>query len=393
MTTSVRIPVNKSVIKWVIENSDFDNLNTEWKTRVLSWLDGNTQPTVNQIKVLSKKIHVPFGYFFLSDPPKEEIPLLRFRTVSNLQVGKPSRNLVDVIHDMETKQVWLSDYRKNEGFGKNSFVSRNHRIEQSAETIANQILQHLDLESGWNLNQGQLNRFSYLRSKLDSAGITVMYSGQVGNNTRRLLDQNEFRAFVLIDDYAPLIFINSNDSYKAMLFSLVHELVHAWFGSPELFNADFLVDQTFQDEISEQKINRITEEFLFPKHPFMQEWKNAEGRNTIDKSIQVGKKFGTSPLSASIRAVHLNLITQESVDRLKKYLNQVYDQNKQKERESSGGPRYYTLKAARIDSSFARAVDRSATTGTITYSEAFDLVDVSGNTAYDKLMDKVRNKK
>ncbi len=36
--------------------------------------------------------------------------------------------------------------------------------------------------------------------------------GVVGSNTRRKLDIEEFRGFMLYDEYAPLIFINANDS-------------------------------------------------------------------------------------------------------------------------------------------------------------------------------------
>ncbi|MGF2385615.1 ImmA/IrrE family metallo-endopeptidase [Lentilactobacillus otakiensis] len=330
MATSVRIPISKKVLQWIIENSDYDSLNDEWKKRVSSWLD-DTQPTINQIKIVSNKIHMPFGYFFLNKPPKTDVPLLQFRTVANEKIEKPSRNLIDVIHDMETKQVWLSDYRKNEGFGKNQFVSAHHNTDQSAEQTANLILNYIGLEPRWNLNQGRTNRFTLLREKLDEAGITVMYSGQVGNKTRRTLDQNEFRAFVLIDDYAPLVFINSNDSYKAMLFSLVHEMVHAWFGSPELFNADLSLDEHFREDITEQQINHITEEIIFPKELFTIQWH---------------------------------------------------------ESEDSGGFSLYNLKASRIDKFFAQAVDRSARSGDITYTEAFELVNVSGNVGYDKLMNK-----
>ena len=45
-----------------------------------------------------------------------------------------------------------------------------------------------------------------------------MMSGIVGNNTHRPLNIDEFRAFSVIDEYAPLIFINSNDSINGKLF-------------------------------------------------------------------------------------------------------------------------------------------------------------------------------
>ena len=63
-----------------------------------------------------------------------------------------------------------------------------------------------------------------------------MMSGIVGNNTHRPLDVEEFRALSVIDAYAPLIFINSNDSINGRLFSLLHEFSHICIGENSLFN-------------------------------------------------------------------------------------------------------------------------------------------------------------
>ncbi|WP_420897457.1 ImmA/IrrE family metallo-endopeptidase [Bifidobacterium samirii] len=63
-----------------------------------------------------------------------------------------------------------------------------------------------------------------------------MVDSKVGTANSRRLDVSEFRAFVLLDKVAPLIFINRNDSYTAMLFSLLHEIGHVLLGSNEVYN-------------------------------------------------------------------------------------------------------------------------------------------------------------
>lgn len=395
MSTSVRIPVKKSVLQWVVKNSGA-TLTSKWLDTIEPWLEGKREPTLNQLEQLSKKAQIPFGYFFLNEPPQEDLPLLKFRTVNNHQITQPSRNLIETIHDMETKQAWLSEYRQQQGLEKNFFVGAGRtKINQvlSNDAKAETIMTALGISAGWNFRKGTLNRFDYLRTKLDDIGVTVMYSGQVQNNTRRTLDQYEFRAFALTDDYAPFIFINSNDSFKAMLFSLVHELIHIWFGTAELFNADLDNPNDERDPVTEQTINAIAEKILFPKTLFITQWKGIENTDAIQKSISIAKAFGTSPLSAAIRAKRLKLIPQSVVDQLKKYLSEQYFHQKDESRNSNGHPTYYTVKAAHIDRAFARDVYRGARSGALPYSEAFELVNVKSTTAFDKLMDSIKGVK
>ena len=82
--------------------------------------------------------------------------------------------------------------------------------------------------------------YNFLKNKMEDKGILVMQNGVVGNNTRRKLEINEFRAFMLYDDIAPIIFINNNDSLGGKIFSLVHEFIHVLLGQENLFLEDEL---------------------------------------------------------------------------------------------------------------------------------------------------------
>ncbi len=73
--------INGEILKWAItragnELDDFFMSNPNVK----EWIDGEKFPTIRQLENFAQKVYVPFGYMFLQEPPKEEIPIPFFRT-------------------------------------------------------------------------------------------------------------------------------------------------------------------------------------------------------------------------------------------------------------------------------------------------------------------------
>ena len=93
-----------------------------------------------------------------------------------------------------------------------------------------------------------------------------MMSGIVGNNTHRPLDINEFRAFAMVDDLVPLIFINSNDSVSGRLFSLLHEFAHICIGNNSLYNDRYSSGTRVSK--AESVSNAVAAEILVPQVMF-----------------------------------------------------------------------------------------------------------------------------
>src|SRR5699024_4750351 len=87
---------------------------------------------------------------------------------------------------------------------------------------ANKIRSVFNLDKRWyeNTNSSK-STFNYLRDVFSHYGVVVMQSGIALNNTHRPLNLEEFRAFTLVDDYVPLIFINNLDSNNGKTFSLL----------------------------------------------------------------------------------------------------------------------------------------------------------------------------
>jgi transcriptional regulator with XRE-family HTH domain len=86
------------------------------------WLSGAEKPTLRQLEDLAKAVGVPFGYFFLPEPPKEELPLPYFRTIEQSTPAAFSPELVETLYLMQRRQGWMREYLIERGHAPLPFV-------------------------------------------------------------------------------------------------------------------------------------------------------------------------------------------------------------------------------------------------------------------------------
>ena len=259
---SITIPVHSAIIDWVLQNIHEEQPASEVMERLNAWKSGEKTPTLNQLEEMSRKTHIPFGYFFLQTPPQENVPLVEYRTVGSAKREKPSRNLIDVLDQMTAIQDWMRDELQSDGTNPLPFIGTAY-IHDSINQTVQKIRRHLHLNIHW-YKEGKTaeENFNKLRNQLTRCGILVFTGGKVGCNTRRRLDINEFRAFTLVDAHAPLIFINTADAPNGRIFSLLHETAHIFFGKNSLFNHAEWSSHTVN--LLEQKCNAVASEILVP---------------------------------------------------------------------------------------------------------------------------------
>ena len=377
------ITVKPIIIQWAIQSAgkDVSGLSDKFD-KIDKWTSEESKLTVSELNKLSKELRIPFGYFFLVEPPDEDIQLLKYRTVENEEQAKPSRDLIDTIKYMEKRQSFMRDALIEDGFLPHEFVG-SAAIKDNPEDLAVKITQELKLKKDWNKNNPAA--FNVLREAISNLGILVMQNGVVGNNNHRVLNVAEFRAFVLIDEYVPLIFLNARDSANAKVFSLCHELVHIWLGVDELYNDNFTTNQIFNNGQLESFCNEVAAEMLLPLSSIQSA---LDPQNDIYTNIKhISKVFNVSELVVCIR-----LKTKKFINA--KVFNEVYANlltemrdnllGKQLQEKKSGGD-YYATSGSRLDARFAATVSRKAREGRILYTEAYELVGAKGKT-YDNLI-------
>ena len=371
----VNVNVSKETLGWIMANINFDALSSQIAGRLMSWYSGEKVPTFNQIEEASRATGIPLGYFFLSTPPKEDRTLLEYRTVDSLELEKPSRNLLDTIHDMEQIQEWAKNQMVADGFSELEFVGSMAEVNEVGVFVT-QIRQVLDLPRDWfTSSKTPADSFRSLRSKISDAGVIVMMNGIVGNNTHRPLEINEFRAFAIADEYAPLIFINSNDSTNGKLFSLLHEFAHILIGKNNFFNDRYSAHGRVNQ--IETICNAAAAEILVPSDLFMEKWNEVISENDIKTTIFTLAKYFKCGITVIARKAldHGYIMSQEytQISQLAVYL---YNEQRKKAKENPGGD-YYRTAASRIDQRFFRMLAGSVAEGKTLYSDAFRLTNTN----------------
>lgn len=374
---TINVNVSPEIIKWALSQTQEGKISQTLMNNITKWLDGTKTPTFNQIEEFSKKSNIPLGYFFLQKPPAEPIKLLEYRTLDSVQLANPSRNLIETIQDMENIQDWMKSYREELGFDKLDFVG-SVKDHNDIQQIANKIRLDLELSKNWYENcSDSRESFNYIRKLLEDCGVIVMQNGIVKNNTRRALNIEEFRAFTIIDDWAPLIFINSADSRNAKLFSLLHELAHIWIGKDDLFNDRH--SKTTGVSHTEIICNAIAGELLVPNDIFMKKW--SEYAMTFDTNsliTELTKYFCCGETVIARKALDNHMISQQLYYQISQQAIDNY--NFQKKYSSKSGGDFYRTMGARLDKCFVRALCESINIGRTSYTEAFRLTNTNHKT-------------
>ncbi len=386
--SSVTVNVNPAILNWVMQKVQVESANSSVIEMITKWISGEKAPTFNQIETVSKKTNIPFGYFFLDKPPMEDCRIVNFRTVDSINIQNPSRNLIDIVDSMSSVQEWMAEYNKDNGASEYTFVG-SLKITDDVISAANTVREELNLSLNWfeNLRNAK-EAFNSLRNSITNLGVIVMMNGIVGNNTHRTLSVSEFRAFTLVDPYAPLIFINSRDTDNGKLFSLLHELVHVWIGKDDFYNDTHGVSQKVSKE--EQFCNAVAAEILVPNSMFLNEWSKQSGNSeTIIYTLE--NKFICSRFTLLIKAFNTGKIEKNEFHKLLNLFKEQFEViQSQKQNKKSGGGDFYRTLSNKWDRKFIQALYASAQSGRTQYRDVYLLTNTTGTT-FHELIRKVGN--
>ncbi len=360
-----------AVVRWARERSgkDMSDLAKRFP-KLPQWEGGEAQPTFKQLERFAKATLTPFGALFLEEPPDDKLPVADFRTLKGQQPARPSAALMTTVQQMQRRQEWMREYLIEAGEEPLAFV-RTVTLASSRVDAANNIRRTLGVDDGWASTHSTWSAALVgLRRAVEEIGVLVVVNGVVENNTRQKLDPEEFRGFVLCDDYAPLIFINGADFTSAQMFTLAHELAHLWLGTGGVFN---LVDLQPYDDDVERFCNEVAAEVLIPGDELDGCWPSVA--KSAEPFQALARRFKVSPLVAARRVSDRKLMAR---DDFYEFLGRYTADERRRSAQQSSGGNFYNAQRGRVGRRFGSAVIRAAREGRLLYRDAYRLTGLHG---------------
>lgn len=393
----LRVDVRPGLLEWARKRSRIDD--DVWATRFPAydaWLAGERRPTFKQLEEFAAKTYTPLGYLLLDEPPEEELPMADFRVIAGSDRAGASADLLDTIYACEQRQEWYRDDARFYGEERLAFVGSlalSTPVQAAGEELRRQL--------GWDAHARQIagdwsGAVTLLRRRIEDAGVLVMITGHVGSNTHRVLDPDEFRGFALVDDFAPLVFVNGSDVKAARVFTLAHEMAHLWLGQAGLDDID-LRAQPGDEEAStlasgaavERWCNAVAAEVLVPLAEIVDHAASLASRDAIlDRVRDIARRFRVSQPVALARLREAGQVSWEDDRELRHRLHAEYLATRG-ERDGGGGDFYPSLLAA-SSRRFTEALVASTLEGRTQYRDAFRMLGIKSQRAFDGLVDRLQ---
>lgn len=374
--------ITPNILKWARQSARITEETAAAKVSVTvdklkEWEDGTSQPTIRQAQTLAKVYKRPFALFFLPEIPRDFQPLQDFRKPGSKKLTTSS---IFIIREIQQKQAWIKDVNIENQQERLPFVGR-FSINDNPENVATDILATLQLTPALYKTDNPIKEWI---EAAETAGIFVSRTSFI--HSRLKLDSEEIQGFAIADEYAPFVFVNSEDWNAPQLFTLVHELAHIWIAETGISN-DVEPEMKNKDKFHPIELfcNKVAANALMPKDviaSFNLSFQNSK------EVFKLAKQLGVSSFALLVRALNLNMISQSTYQKLKKQADSDYTEFLkreaerkaiQKEKEKPGGPNYFLLQLNRNSRLFTQTVLDAFRGGYIEPTLASNLLNVQVN--------------
>lgn len=378
--------ITPNVLRWARESARMTEETAAAKIPKLTveklkeWEDGTSQPTIRQAQILAKAYKRPFALFFLPEVPRDFQPLQDFRKSGSKELTTSS---IFIIREIQQKQAWISDVYSENNEEQLPFVGR-FSLKSNPKHVADDILATLGI------NPSKYETDNPIREWINAAesnGIFVSRTSFI--HSKMKLDSEELQGFAIADQFAPFVFVNSEDWNAPQLFTLVHELAHIWIAATGISN-EIEPEITNRDKFNPIELfcNDVAANALIPSEIIL----------SVDKRVfkssqdifKTAKNLGVSSFAFLVRALNLQLVTNSEYKVLKRqaeidyqaFLKREAEKKaalKLKQKEKPGGPNPYLLRLNKNSRLFTQVVLDALRSGFVQPTQASFLLGTPSN--------------
>jgi Zn-dependent peptidase ImmA (M78 family) len=315
----------------------------------------------------AERAKLPFGYFFLPEPPPNKITISDFRRVAGEEPPPPSSRLLSVLYRCQRRQRWYREYQIRRGAQPLPFVG-SKTVNDSIVAVAKEIAATVQIGAKYN-RAAETWEDTMARSieNIESVGIIVSKVSFSDDYTHNTLLVDEFRGFALSDPYAPLVFVNSADAPSAQLFTLAHEIVHIWLGESAVSNLDKTYAGTNEIEVF---CNAVAAEVLVSFEVLKAAWN--KGSPYSAEVSRLSRVFRVSQIVMARRGKDAGWVPKSYYDKL--YEEQMHAAAAEKKAIDWGN--YYNTKPYEASRRLSAAIIADTRDGRTMYREAMSLLGI-----------------
>ncbi len=377
---TVLVKVNPNVVRWALESGGWDVNELAKKSNISEDIINKLQSKETKIELtklekIAKCVKRPLAVFFLPKPPIES-ELTDYRKIAGTKKEKLSKKTLAAIRESRYLQSVSKELLEMQSMNMKPKI-RNYSLKFDPEEVAKIERIHLGFESEDELLSKETRKstrifYNKLREKIESFNIFVYQLS---------MSIEEARGFTLTDGFPRTIVVNSADSYKPKIFTLLHEYAHILLKTDGICMPNSNLPKNNNDELQrvETWCNVFAGSVLMPRQEFLDQASKWEEKLESPKEIinKLSSQFNASKQAVVVRMLRINPKTsfsdfyQTNFEEIKK------EEMTKTKKKGKGGPHPIDICLSQKGRKFVSLVFESKEKQMVNYSDVIDYLHLN----------------
>lgn len=374
-----KVDINPRILTWARANLGYSEADLAKKIKVresalVAWESGQEKPSFAQLRKLADSLKRPTSIFLLDEvPPAEPLPK-DFRVLDDSDIKKLSADTVIEIRKAQRKRQLAVELATELGDDVLEFrgkATTSDNVVDLASKYRRTLKVSMETQLTW---RSDYQAFNTWKRAIESYGALVFQAS--------LDSLDEMRGLAIYERKMPVILLNTKDSPRGKLFSLLHEFCHLLLHQSGIGNVDANWETKGKFNSIEVFCNAFAAEILLPLSEFR---RTAESLDISDQNVirTLSNRFKVSGDVILRRALDANLISKNTYKKLRhEYLAQF---EKTKKKPSPANVPVHIKAISYNGDTYTSLVLAGVERERITLGDVIDYLDVSY-----KHLDKIR---